>query len=95
MANSRTGNKLYVDTGSAQVTTSPTVVVGIFFTPSASNDAIILQDTSSSGTSLKVQWNTAKQTQFFNLTDCPLMFANGIYVASVDTGAVATLIIKG
>jgi hypothetical protein len=92
MANQKNGNSLSIDaTGS--VTTNPTRVAYIAFTPNAANDQLVLKDGSTSGA---IKWTckgaTAEHTEFYDLSYSPLFFPNGIYVATLDASGVAILV---
>lgn len=91
MANSTTGNKIYIDS-TGEITDARTKVAYIMFTPSASNDALILKETSSGSAVLKIQAATAKTTLQYDFSRKPLVFNNGIYVDTLTSGAVVTLV---
>lgn len=92
MANAKNGNTLSIDaTGS--LTTNPTRVAYITFTPDAANDQLVLKDGSTSGA---IKWSckgaTAKHTEFYDVSYSPLFFPNGIYVATLSASGVAILV---
>lgn len=91
MANAVTGNKIYVDT-TGSVTTSRKLVKGILFTPAAINDQMVLREESTGPDALRLRGATANQTSFYDFSQCPLIFTNGIFIQTLTTGAVATII---
>ena len=94
MANDRVGNTIYITTTGVVTTDRNTRVIGIFFTPDSANDQIILRETASSGIKLHLHGATAKQTDFYRMVDMPIIFGNGIYVDTLTSSAVATLIVS-
>lgn len=91
MANAVTGNKIYLDATGA-VTTSRKKVAYIVFTPDASNDQLILRETSGGANCISVRGATAKDTMVLDFSARPIVFNNGIYVQTLTSGATATLI---
>jgi len=94
MANTRTGNMWYIDTASQQLTSRRIKITHIIFTPDATDDTLVLRDSSSGSNMVKIQGATAKQTQSIPFYDNPLVFENGVYVQTLTSGATATLIVK-
>jgi len=92
VANTRQGNKIYVDSAGALITTRAKVSY-IFFTPDTANDVLILRETATGMDILKIQGSTAKTTLLFDLVHGPLVFQNGIYVQTITSGATATLVL--
>lgn len=94
MANSRTANTIYIDTAANQVVELTNVKVsGILFTGGSPNDAMILKEMSSGPIKLKIQAASADDTKYFDFSQNNLVFSQGIYVDTLSSGAVATLII--
>lgn len=102
MANVQNLGTYSIDTassGGGDFLESPSIrVLGIFFTPNASGDSIVLHDLDTSGPSagihkLTLDGSVADQTDFYNLVGMNIVFPNGIWVASITASAVATLII--
>jgi hypothetical protein len=91
MANSRLGNKIYIEaTGS--IATVPIKVAYILFTPDAANDQLILRETSNGADCLILRAATVKDTRMFDFSRKPIVFQNGIYVQTLSSGAKAVLI---
>ncbi len=92
MANARNSNTCYLDaTGS--VTTEPTKISCIVFTPDSANDQLILKSFDNSGeVKISLRSATAKTTMIFDFTSAPVHFPKGIYVGTITSGATATLI---
>lgn len=91
MANATRANKIYVDsTGLASA--SRTKIAYILFTPAANNDSIVLRETADDVDVLKIAGSVAHQTTLFRLGEVPMVFGNGVYVQSLSSGAVATLV---
>lgn len=106
MANTLSGSTYYVDTastGAASCLESKDVqVVGIFYHTDSANQHFVLNDiagTAAAGaptvgaTKLKVGNVSAHETLFYDLADCPIRFANGIWISTLDSGFL-TLIVK-
>lgn len=92
MANSKTGPNIYVDTASEQVTADRTKVSYVLFTPSAANDMIVLSNSSLGPNILTIQSAVAKETKVVDTSRRPLVFPNGIYVQTLSSGALATIV---
>ncbi len=92
MANVEIANTWYVDATGQLTTNKNTLVAGIVLTSNGAGDVIILKESSSSGTKVKVAAQAANQTVHLDLSDAPMVFANGIYVDTLTASAVATLI---
>ena len=90
MANATAGNKIYV-TAAGSLTENRTQVAYVFFTGGANNDAMILGESVSGPPLLKIQADGSVQTVFFDTSRRPMVF-NGIYVQSISSGAVATIV---
>lgn len=90
MANARTSNKIYIDS-TGEITTSAIKVSYIVFTPDTANDQIILKETSSGPTCLKVRGATAKDSIILDFSISPALF-NGLYIDTLSSGATATII---
>lgn len=91
MANTRIGNKILIDsTGS--ITDVPTKVMYILFTPNTANDELTLRETSSGSDCFYIRGSSAKQTDIYRFEMCPLVFANGIFVQTLTSGAKAVLV---
>lgn len=91
MANTRIGNKIYVDaTGS--LADSKIKVAGILFTPDATNDQLVLGESVSSSPCISLRSATAKTTLYFDFSSVPALFVNGLYVQTITSGATATII---
>lgn len=106
MANTLSGSTYYVDvasTGAASCLESKDVqVVGIFYHTDTANQHVVLNDiagTSAAGTptvgsvKLKIGNIAAHETLFYDLANCPIRFANGIWISAFDSGFL-TLIVK-
>lgn len=106
MANVLSGSTYYVDTastGAASCLESKDIqVVGIFYHTDSANQHFVLNDisgTSAAGyptagaVKLKIGNSSAHETLFFDLADCPIRFANGIWISTLESGFL-TLIVK-
>lgn len=93
--NTQNGNTFYVDTASSVLTSNKNIkVVGIVFTSNGAGDNMVLRDGSVSGAiKLSVKNGAADDSQQLEFEIKPMLFPNGIYVDTLDTGAVATIII--
>lgn len=91
MANSISTGKIYIDS-TGEIATSQIKIAHILFTPDAANDQIILRETSSGSDVLKLRGATAKETLHYDFSNKPIVFENGLYVQTLSTGAVATVI---
>lgn len=95
MANVQNGNSAYVDS-TGQLTEGRTLLSAIVFTPAAADDQLILKDDDTNGSlKIAIQAATAKQTVIIDLSNTPLLFPNGVYVSTITSGAIATLISGG
>lgn len=100
MANIRSGNVWYVDTAhssSSDDLSTSLMVLGVVLTSSAAQGRIVLADAITGQNKLDVRvaaqnGNTNGDTQNFQFVT-PLMFPNGIKVATLTT-AVATLFVR-
>lgn len=106
MANVLSGSTYYVDTastGAASCLESKDVqVVGIFYHTDSASQHFTLNDISGSSpagsptvgnTKLKAGNISAHETLFYDLANCPIRFANGIWISQLDSGSL-TLVIK-
>ncbi len=95
MANVQNGNSFYVDSTGALTTSKNVRVSQIVFTPAAANDQMILKNEGTSGAlKIKIRGSTANETTSIQFTT-PLIFPGGIYVDTVTSGALATIITTG
>jgi len=92
VANSRSGNIFYVDSTGELTTDSSIKLIGILFTTDNANDALVLRESSGGTNKLSIKHVTADDTKFIDLSTTPILFARGIYVTTLTSGAVATLI---
>lgn len=92
MANVRNSNSVYVDT-TGSLTTDPTKIAYIIFTPDSANDQLILKSFDNSGEiKISLRSATAKTTMIFDFSQSPVHFPKGIYAGTVTTGATATIV---
>lgn len=109
MANIINGNTFYVDTASSGATAGSFVsekdvqVLGIIFTSDTTGNQITISDikqmndgaTAGAGAKkLKVTISAADETVFLRLADSPIRFPNGIWIESIDSNSVATILFK-
>lgn len=95
MANARTGNIIYIDTTSNQITTDLNLkVASILFTSSGAGDALELRESSSGTTKVYIKNATANNTEQF-IFETPIVFSQGIYVQTLSSGAKAILVLVG
>ena len=94
MANARVGNTIHIDSTGSVTTDRNTRVVGIFFTPDANNDEVMLYETSGGPMKLHLRSSVGKLSQFYRLVDMPIIFGNGIYVGTITSGAHVCLIVS-
>jgi hypothetical protein len=92
VANVRQGNKIFIDSAGVLMTTRAKITY-IIFTPDGNNDMLELKETQAGPVILKVQAATANTTVVIDVVHCPLVFQNGIYVESIDSGSCATLVL--
>lgn len=104
MANVRSGNSFYVDSASSAnssqsyIAQTQTLVTEIVFTSNATGDALVICDVAPGTTpaqganKITVKNNLANDTKVLRFYDTPVLFPNGIWIASISSGAVATLI---
>lgn len=94
MANTRNSNTIYVDTASNQVISDKNVKLAyVAFTSNGAGDSMVLRDGTVSGAiKLNIKNATADDTKLLTFDLRPIVFPNGIYVDTLDTGAVATLV---
>lgn len=91
MANVRLGNKVYVDSTGAAVE-SRVMVAYILFTANTALDEMVIKETSDGDPILYLRAATAKNTMMFDFSRKPLVFENGIYIATITSGAKATFV---
>jgi hypothetical protein len=92
VANVQNSNSVYVDT-TGSLTTIPTKVHYIIFTPDAANDQLILKNEDNSGSiKISLRGATAKTSMIFDFSACPIHFPQGVYVSTITSGATATLV---
>mgnify|MGYP007100050953 CR=1 FL=1 len=93
MANAFYSGSITIDSDGA-VATKAVKVAYIVYTPAASGDSLLLYDHASSGSNLKLTLKgaTANNSMFFDFSNKPLSFANGIY-ADITASGTATLIL--
>lgn len=97
MANVIQAGSAHVDTDGAIFTTRVKLAY-ILFTPDAANDSLLLYDSASTTSNLKItiKGATAKHTVYFDFSSAPIVFQNGIYVDIATNGtAVLVLTNKG
>lgn len=94
MANAYQSGSIFVDTTGALTAVKNLRVSYILYTPDTANDQIIFYDGSSASdpVKLKLRHLSAKDTEVFDFSRRPLVFANGIYV-TVPSNGTATLIL--
>ncbi len=94
MANTRTGNTVFIDAEGAAIvgTNQPIKVAYILFTPDTASDQMILRETENGANKIHVRAKDAKNTMQFDFALKPLVFANGIFVDTLTTGATAVLV---
>ncbi len=90
--NSRTGNKIFIDTTGVAVVTGPVKIAYIIFTPNAANDELTLRETADGNDCITIKGGTAKQTTLYRMSEVPLVFSNGIFVQVLSSNATATLV---
>jgi hypothetical protein len=98
VANTRNGNSFYVDTeytgASDELAIKNIRVLGVVVTASASPGTLVLSDAQTSEpTKLDLRVATANSTAFFDFSECPITFPNGIRPTTL-TDALATIIIE-
>ncbi len=92
MANAPNSNSCYVDTTGA-LSTIPTKVSAILFTPDSANDQLILKNADGSGViKISLRSAVAKTTMHFDFSLVPVHFPQGVYVSTITSGATATII---
>lgn len=93
MANAFQSGSIYIDT-TGSLTTKPVKVAYILYTPDTANDTIVFRDGSTGSDPIKLSLRhlNAKDTEVFDFSRRPLVFANGVYV-TVPTNGTATLIL--
>lgn len=94
MANVRSGNSIYVDSTGSVASDVNIKLIGIFFTSATAGDTITLKDGTNAGALKLTLKNIDVSTHYFRLPDAPIIFANGIYVSQISSGAVATLVTR-
>jgi hypothetical protein len=95
MANTVQSGSIYIDTNSAQVYSKPARVAYIIYTSSAAGDTLTLRDGDAGTDPLKITIKnpTNTNTIFFDFSKVPLRFQDGIYVSTLSTSSIATLIL--
>lgn len=94
MANSRISNTIYIDTANDLLLDSVgSKVAGILFTSNGAGDEMVLKETSGGDPKVHLKIAAADQSQFFDFSTKNMVFSQGIYVATLSSGAVATLIL--
>jgi hypothetical protein len=103
VANARNANTYYIMEVSASGTATSFIneknvqVTHIVFVSDAAGDAIVLNDKSASASSagavkLKIAATGADETILLDFSAHPIVFPNGIWVSSLSSNAVATLV---
>lgn len=98
MANVRNANTFYIDTQSAGASDDLVVnnvrLLGALVTAGAAGAKVILQDAAGTPvTKMDLRVATDESTSFFDFSNSPIIFPNGIK-ASTLTDAICTLIIE-
>lgn len=95
MANARSGNIIFIDTASSQITSDLNLkIASILFTSSSAGDALELRESSSGSTKVYIKNGTANDTAQF-IFETPIVFSQGIYVQTISSGAKAILVLVG
>lgn len=95
MANVQSSGSYYVDSTGSLTTTKNIRVSQIIFTAAAGNDQMILRTDGVAGPlKIKVRAATANDTMTIPFNP-PLIFPAGIYVDTITSGALATIITTG
>jgi hypothetical protein len=97
MANTSQSGTVYIDTNDAQVFSGRCKVAYILHTSDNANDAIVLRDGTTSGAPIKISLKnpTADGTMAIDLSGSPILFQTGIYVSTLTSGSVCTLVLDG
>ncbi len=96
MANAQSANTIFIDSASDQVSDKRNIKIAyILLTTSGAGDSIELRESASGPTKLLLKHATANDTAVYRLHGENALFSEGIYVYSISSGAVATLIVKG
>ncbi len=91
MANTSSGNCIYVD-ATGDVATETTYLVGLLLTPTAASAVLVLKDKTNAGnTKMDFRAATSGESKTWDLSRTPIRFAEGINIGTL-TNAVATLI---
>lgn len=91
VANNRSANKILIDATGVAVE-GIVKVAYILFTPNSANDEILIRDTASGDDSFYLRAAVAKDTKYFDFSRAPLVFANGIYIQTLTSGAKAVIV---
>lgn len=107
MANVLNGNTFYVDSASSgagsYIAEKDVQLLAIMFTSATAGHTIELADlkqlssgaTAAAGSDkLKLSVDATNQVVSVRLADTPIRFPNGIWIKSISSGAVATLVLK-
>lgn len=104
MANTQSGNTFYVDSASSASTAqsfiqrAPTLVTEIILTSNAAGDTVVICDvapgtTPSQGNNkITLSSGVAKDSKTVRFYDQAIVFPNGVWIASISSGATCTLL---
>ncbi len=90
--NTRTGNKIFIDSTGVAVTIGPVKVAYILFTPNTALDELTLRETADGNDCFYLRGAVAKQTNIYRMPEVPLIFQNGIFVQTLTSGAKAVIV---
>lgn len=100
MANVRNANTFYIDTAAADTNPDTTgnlsgnyLVTGIFITASSASATIILKDVTTGDLKINLQEASSGETHYYDLSDNPMHFPNGISPSTV-TNIITTMLVK-
>jgi len=92
MANIQAGNTIHIDTVGDVPGQANIKIIHAIFHSNASGDSAVFKETASGGIKIKFQNNLANDSKHFRFESAPIVFARGIYLASISSGASVTLI---
>lgn len=92
MANTRAGNTIHADVVGAIPGGANLKIIHAIFHSNASGDSAVFKETSSGGIKIIFRNNLATDSKHFRFESAPIVFAEGIFLASISAGASVTLI---
>lgn len=92
MSNNRVGNVIHIDSAGLVTDERNVKVICILLTSAAAGDAVVIRESASGADKMTIKNGVANSTYAVPLESGPLVFANGIYIQSITSGAKVMLI---